>query len=84
MGNSDAILILDNSVPRFEISESTDGYTVTSTLVFTEIVFGDGGRFECIAENVHAVSSNTASLEVYGRLNFHVASLTIIFNNLYA
>ena len=62
-------ITLDNSIQRFEIDESTEGYTTTSTVTFTEIVFGDSGNFECRAENVHAVSTSTASLTVYGRLN---------------
>ena len=67
--NSETIT-LDNSTQRFRIDESTEGYTTTSTVTFTEIVFSDSGSFECRAENVHAVSTSTASLTVYGRLNF--------------
>ena len=66
--NSETIT-LDNSTQRFRIDESTEGYTITSTVTFNEIVFSDSGSFECRAENVHAVSASTASLTVYGRLN---------------
>ena len=62
-------ITLNNSIPRFNIDESSEGYTTTSTITFIEIVFGDSGSFECQAENVHAVSTSTASLTVYGRLN---------------
>ena len=71
--NSETIT-LDNSIQRFEIDESTDGYTTTSTVTFAEIVFGDSGSFECRAENMHAVSTSTASLTVYGRLNGNLAT----------
>ena len=62
-------ITLDNSIQRFSIDESTEGYTTTSTVMFTEIEFGDSGNFVCRAENLHAISTRTASLTVYGTLN---------------
>ena len=71
--NSEKIT-LENSIQRFEIDESTEGYTTTLTVIFAEIVFGDSGNFECRAENMHAVSTSIASLTVYGRLNGNLAN----------